>query len=93
MPEDLAAASDALDTLLTKGLRVAHDVIETLTAKRPPPYEDLAALTRTRKAFDAVVASLTAAGAHVAEETMAAVFEAAPTGHGAGRRRESSSAA
>ena len=44
-----------------------------LSAQRPPRHEDLAALRRSREAFDAVVASLTTAGVHVVEETVAAV--------------------
>ena len=66
-------ASDALEAVLAEGLQAAEDVMERLSAKRPPRREDLATLQRTREQFDAVVASLAGAGAHVAEETMAAV--------------------
>lgn len=72
-PQDTAAAADALDTVMAEGLQAARDVVAQLSAQRPPRHEDLAALRRTRETFDTVVALLTAAGMHVAEETVAAV--------------------
>ena len=62
--------------LLAEALHTAQDMLERLRAKRPPTREDLARLSRTREAFDEVVASLTTAGAHITDESMSAVRKA-----------------
>ena len=74
--EGITVASDALEAVLAEGLLAAGDVLQRLSAKRPPRREDLATLQRTQDMFDAVITSLAGAGMHVAEETMTAVRSA-----------------